>query len=930
MKQPYEIHVISNTHWDREWLCNFQETRMMLMHFFDTLLDILDTEPEYKSFLLDSQTIPIEDYLEVRPEKRDTIIKHVKAGRLHIGPWYTAPEGFCVAGESIVRNLLVGHKVARAYGGVMKVGHTPFGYGQNSQLPQIYAGFGIDTILFYHGITKDTPNEFIFEGADGTRALGSQMSSAARYNFYYQVYRPVVLGEMPMDRMYTWDQGGLPFHLADEAESANHHILLDPPLGFDKGRIAESVERLKEMERKVATTPYFAFMSGHDSSVADRVELKLIEAAKKVLKDATICHSNLPDYIAKVKKAAKNLTVQKGEQRVPKLMNGRVHLYSDVLSSRTRMKRLNAQAEYLLQRWAEPFATLAWTAGADYPKSLLELAWKTLLSSHAHDSIAGSGVDDIEQDMMYRLRQVVNIAKGVRKTALQQIQLRVDTSKADKDDVLITVFNASAFARSEVVTAVLDLPRGFNLREFAFVDTATRKPVAVQGYSRRPLMTVVNHAYDAPMMMDSDRFVVHFDVKDVPALGYKTLRLEKTAEFAKGDNLVVATNTMENEHLRVRIESDGTFTMTHKKTGEIFRDLHYFEDGGEAGPAWMHVEPSVDQIVLSTGCPVTISLEENGPLLARYRVVYRMRVPSGIEENGGDAWKRLDGNMNHARRGSEWRDLDITSIVTLRKGAKALEIKTSFTNTAKNHRLRVVFPTGRTKAKTCHVESAFDVVERDIECGPKHPWHGCDYATFPMQRFVDVSDGKAGMAVINHGLREYQVMQRPDRAIAVTLMRAFEVSLTTVSYRWEVHPEMQLSQCPGDHEFEYLVYPHAGDWEAAEVQREAEKLSVPMEPAQTAAYKGKGLDPSHSFLSVEPAALMLSAIKQSEDGKGVVVRVFNPTDKPVKGLLAAGKKIKAAQVLDLEENVAGQAVVGPKGAVLDVGRKKILTLKLSF
>ena len=44
MRKSYEIHVISNTHWDREWLYNFQETRMMLVEFLDKLLDVLDKE----------------------------------------------------------------------------------------------------------------------------------------------------------------------------------------------------------------------------------------------------------------------------------------------------------------------------------------------------------------------------------------------------------------------------------------------------------------------------------------------------------------------------------------------------------------------------------------------------------------------------------------------------------------------------------------------------------------------------------------------------------------------------------------------------------------------------------------------------------------------------------------------------------------------
>ncbi|HNT89533.1 MAG TPA: hypothetical protein PKL84_16850, partial [Candidatus Hydrogenedentes bacterium] len=304
MAAPYEMHVISNTHWDREWLFDFQETRMLLVEMFDKLIDILDTRPEYKAFLLDGQVIPVEDYLEIRPERWDRIVDHVRAGRLQIGPWYTDPECFCVGGESLVRNLLYGHRVANALGGVMKVGYTPFSYGQNSQMPQIYAGFGIDTMLFYHGVShEEVPNEFLFEGADGTRILASQMSSFARYNYYYQVYRRVKYGEEPDDRMYDWRKGGAPFHLCSESRAPDHHILLDARCGFERDRVAACIARLRELEQGVATTRYLCFMMGHDSSGPDLLELDILEEAGKHTGGEVIKHTSLPEHMACVKQA---------------------------------------------------------------------------------------------------------------------------------------------------------------------------------------------------------------------------------------------------------------------------------------------------------------------------------------------------------------------------------------------------------------------------------------------------------------------------------------------------------------------------------------------------------------------------------------------------------------------------------------------------
>ena len=72
-----ECHFISNTHWDREWRYSMQRTRHMLVYMLDMLFDILEKEPEFHSFHMDSQTIPLQDYLEIRPERREQVLKYV-------------------------------------------------------------------------------------------------------------------------------------------------------------------------------------------------------------------------------------------------------------------------------------------------------------------------------------------------------------------------------------------------------------------------------------------------------------------------------------------------------------------------------------------------------------------------------------------------------------------------------------------------------------------------------------------------------------------------------------------------------------------------------------------------------------------------------------------------------------------------------------
>ena len=146
--QRIQAHFISNTHWDREWRYSAQRTRYMLVSMLDMLFDIFEKEPDFHSFHMDSQTLPIQDYLEARPEKEALVRKYIKDSKLIIGPWFCLPDEFLVGGESLIRNLLLGHKIAHKFGSVAKTGYAPFSWGQISQMPQIYEGFGIDVTSF--------------------------------------------------------------------------------------------------------------------------------------------------------------------------------------------------------------------------------------------------------------------------------------------------------------------------------------------------------------------------------------------------------------------------------------------------------------------------------------------------------------------------------------------------------------------------------------------------------------------------------------------------------------------------------------------------------------------------------------------------------------------------------------------------------------
>ncbi|MGH0032159.1 MAG: glycoside hydrolase family 38 C-terminal domain-containing protein, partial [Myxococcota bacterium] len=142
--------LVTHAHWDREWYRTFQDFRARLVDLVDRVLDLCAADPDYR-FLLDGQTVVLEDYLEIRPGRRAELRAASAEGRIAIGPWYVQPDSLLPSGEAHVRNLLLGRRVGEAIGPVSRVGYTPDSFGHPAQLPQLFAGFGIGSFVYWRG-----------------------------------------------------------------------------------------------------------------------------------------------------------------------------------------------------------------------------------------------------------------------------------------------------------------------------------------------------------------------------------------------------------------------------------------------------------------------------------------------------------------------------------------------------------------------------------------------------------------------------------------------------------------------------------------------------------------------------------------------------------------------------------------------------------
>ena len=148
-----KIYYFNSTHWDREWYLPFQSFRYELVETLNHLVKTMEQHPEFKLFCLDGQTVVLEDYADIEPHNAKRLRKLIEQGRVVVGPWYTMPDEYSVSGESLIRNLSVGMKLAEKWGGKpLMYGYINDIFGHIAQLPQILNGFGINGAYISRGL----------------------------------------------------------------------------------------------------------------------------------------------------------------------------------------------------------------------------------------------------------------------------------------------------------------------------------------------------------------------------------------------------------------------------------------------------------------------------------------------------------------------------------------------------------------------------------------------------------------------------------------------------------------------------------------------------------------------------------------------------------------------------------------------------------
>lgn len=733
-----QLFLYVHTHWDREWYLPFESFRCQLPSLLEKVLGGLD-DGSLPNFYLDGQAAIITDTLEIAPQLEDRIKQQMAAGKLSAGPWYILADQMLVSGESLIRNLQLGLKTTSQFGSPAMIGYCPDTFGHSQDLPRILSGFGINNAIVWRGVGKVESNPvFWWQSPDGSRVLTYHLNRG-----YYQTqFHENKSTEDLSKSLKTWlNHSPETNHLANSYCSFIDGALC--PVGgdhiFPPKDFATTIENIDEKLK------------------GEGVDVWVIQPADFI---------NLVS--ASITATEGQLSTVKGELRdntEAKLFE-RAYLLPGVLSTRLYLKRANRLAEHRITNIIEPlFTLLSAEKKVDYPHNELNRAWELLLQNQPHDSICGCSVDEVHREMMVRTNSFNNILDALETRARSALNTHNPSGQilADKDPALqhthLTVFNLSGQVQACPVYMswyTEDKPK--KSANVQLIKTEKRDEL-LSGPGITPYYKMMH--YNEGWIWPGT----------VPGIGSTNLpwsngrpKLDRTLHDTKAESQS-EIKTIANELITVEVSKDGGISAI-VNNGQTYNLDHRLQDVGDGGDTYNFDSLPDDQPIEAKF--VSAKIGQKGPLVSSIVLTYELKIPEQVIQASGD----LEPNqIPLLSRSPKLINHRIQTEISVRMNVPIVFFETTWDNKAKDHRLEVLFNTGRTVQKT-HSENHFSLVERQhknenvslpVEIGTE-----ATPDRFPCQRFFIAND----QLFLNTGLPEYAVN---DNNVAITLLRSVSV-----------------------------------------------------------------------------------------------------------------------------------------------------------
>ena len=860
----YIFHLIPHTHWDREWFLPRAAFHARLVATLDELIERLQGDPGLRTFLLDGQTVLVEDYVSVRPERENDIKALVKTGRLQVGPWYVLADELIPSGESLIRNLLLGAADAERLGGRLDVVYSPDAFGHPGILPTLGREFGIKYGVVWRGLGGEPGQEadfFRWRGADNREIL-------------------------------LW-------HLSPEGYE------IGAALPGSGARLPDLWAQVRATLTQRAAGKHIPVFIGADHHAPHPALPKLRDLLAELEPESAFRVSRLDEFF----QAADNTATKQiaGELR---WSYGYTWTLQGVHGTRAPLKRRHGQVELWLERIAEPLVALARYAdapgGARDRRPILETAWRTLLRTQFHDTIAGTTADAVAHAAEQRLTTVAAYAAELTRDAMQDLtgyDPDLARERREGSEPTLALWNPAPRPRGGVTVADVTffrgdvlvgppisgrLPRqGPGYRPFALAGP-DGKVVPIQVLAVRSAHERRDARRHYPDQDEVDQVRIAFRAPVLPGLGLGALTTGSAAPLPRAEEARARGRALVNRFVEVTLDSNGALTLLDRRHNERYAALLGLEDAGDAGDAYTYCPPVRDRVTQS-GERISVRRLAAGPLVAALEA----------------RWEFVRG-------------IDVRLVIQLFADSPLVRATFDIDNRNRYHRLRARCVTGLAGVPAV-AGTAFGAVERsavrvDSAAYPRET----PVRTAPAQRFVAAARGGRGLAVLAPAFFEYEWTSDGD--LLLTLLRAIgDLSRSELPTRpghagWPT--AIPGAQCLGPTRIDLALAPiSAADIERGDaVPQLWEDAFLPLQPLWLR--DATTLTPARHDIRLEGTGLVFSSLKPAQVGSPMVLRCYNATSRKTAGAWRFEQGVKTAHRVRADEREAVALVLEQRGNVV--------------
>lgn len=513
---------------------------------------------------------------------------------------------------------------------------------------------------------------------------------------------------------------------------------------------------------------------------------------------------------------------------------------------------------------AEFLSSLRWLSGDPYPAGDLKSLWETVAFNQFHDILPGSAIYETYQDAVADHKMVQKKALSIFESDFRKLADEVAFKTGAGQPVVAlnlqarsgkVLVQAEVYSHEKPATAILSSWGDYY--EYAHI-----KPVAGSKVATMMVRDGSGRKYPAQIIGGKQfppgfRSTVEFVVDSMPAGGYKTFYVDASLPGSSVDEIPEKDGVFETDFyiIRMDLKTGDIIGLKDKRAGK-----EYVSSNGRLNRLrmWMEAPNGMNAWTIGETKEITditdivsVAITERGPVRATVEVVKKWGRSKFIQRTYlYKSYPRIDF------------DLEVHWFETGDGVNPAPFLKTTFDLAIDN--------------PSFYSQVPFDVISR--------PVNGQEV---PAQQWVDVSDGSNGMALLNRTKFGHSYDKGQLR-----------LSLLRATYSPDMYPNMGINH------IQYSLFPHTGDWKNG-VWAEGENFNVPVyaaEPPSLALAKTHSTRPENgSLLSVSPAEVVMSGIKQAEDGKNLIIRLAEVNGKETVATITLPVSVLSASLVNLIE-----------------------------